>query len=155
MSQTRLDPVLETLADLIGINSVNPNYDGGVPEEEMSRYVEEFFGRRGIETWRQSVFPQRDNVIARIPGRNSQRRIVFEAHMDTVSVAGMTIDPFQPVVRDGRMYGRGACDTKGGMAAMMHALASLAEKKITPPCDVWFAAVIDEEFSYRGVVALC
>jgi acetylornithine deacetylase ArgE len=155
MSQTRLDPVLETLADLIGINSVNPNYDGGVPEEEMSRYVEEFFGVRGIETWRQKVFPQRDNVIARIPGRNSHRRIVFEAHMDTVSVAGMTIDPFQPVVRDGRMYGRGACDTKGGMAAMMHALASLAENKLTPHCDIWFAATIDEEFSYRGVVALC
>ncbi len=155
MSPARPDSVLETLADLIRINSVNPNYDGGVPEEEMSRYVEEFFGRRGIETWRQSVFPQRDNVIARIPGRNSHRRIVFEAHMDTVSVVGMTIDPFQPVVRDGRMYGRGACDTKGPMAAMMHALASLAEKKITPPCDIWFAATIDEEFSYRGVVALC
>lgn len=148
-------PVLETLADLIRINSVNPNYDGGVPEAAVARYVENFFRERGIETWRQEVFPDRDNVIARIPGRNSSRRIVFEAHMDTVSVAGMTIDPFQPLIRDGRMYGRGACDTKGGMAAMMHATASLAEDRITPPCDVWFAAAIDEEYSYRGVVALC
>ena len=155
MTQTRLDPVLETLADLIRINSVNPNYDGGVPESAIAGYVEDFFGRRGIETWRQSVFPERDNVIARIPGRDSSRRIIFEAHMDTVSVADMTIDPFEPLVRDGRMYGRGACDTKGGMAAMMHALASLADDNITPPCDVWFAAAIDEEFSYRGVVELC
>ncbi len=119
------------------------------------RYVEEFFGRRGIETWRQPIFPDRENVIARIQGRNPERRIVFEAHMDTVSVAGMTIDPFQPDIRGGRMYGRGSCDTKGGMAAMMQALASLADSQTTPPCDVWFAATIDEEFSYRGVAALC
>jgi acetylornithine deacetylase/succinyl-diaminopimelate desuccinylase family protein len=155
MNLARLQPVLETLADLIRINSVNPNYDGGVPEEAIAQYVEDFFARRGIETWRQHVFPRRDNVIARIPGRNSARRIVFEAHMDTVSVVDMSIDPFDPQVREGRMYGRGSSDTKGPMAAMMHALASLAEDNITPPCDVWFAATIDEEFSYRGVVALC
>ena len=48
--------VLETLADLVRINSVNPNYDGGVPESAIAKYVEEFFGRRGIETWRQPIF---------------------------------------------------------------------------------------------------
>ena len=86
--------VLETLADLISINSVNPNYDGGVPESDVVQYVEDFFRRRGIERWRQHVLPDRDNVIARIPGRDAGRRIVFEAHMDTVSVAGMTIGAF-------------------------------------------------------------
>jgi acetylornithine deacetylase len=146
---------LETLADLVRINSVNPNYDGGVPESALADYVEDYFSKRGIETWRQPIYPERENVIAKIPGHNRDRRIVFEAHMDTVSVAGMTIDPFQPDIRGGRMYGRGACDTKGGMAAMMTALASLADDQITPPCDVWFAATIDEEFSYRGVAALC
>lgn len=152
---TSQSSVLETLADLVRINSVNPNYDGGVPEAAIAQYVEDYFGERGIETWRQPIYPDRENVIARIPGRNPDRRIVFEAHMDTVSVAGMTIEPFQPEIRSGRLYGRGACDTKGGMAAMMNALASLADDQITPPCDVWFAATIDEEFSYRGVVALC
>jgi acetylornithine deacetylase len=75
--------------------------------------------------------------------------------MDTVSASGMTIDPWLPQIRDGRMYGRGACDTKGGLAAMMHAVASLAEEGIEPPCEVLFAATVDEEFSYRGVAALC
>jgi acetylornithine deacetylase/succinyl-diaminopimelate desuccinylase family protein len=148
-------PVIKTLTDLVRINSVNPNYEAGVPEAQMADFVEQFFATRGIETWRQLVYPNRPNVIARIPGRNPQRRIVLEAHMDTVSTVGMTIDPWNPEIRDGKLYGRGACDTKGGMAAMMHAVAALAENQVTPECDVLFAATIDEEFSYRGVVALC
>jgi acetylornithine deacetylase/succinyl-diaminopimelate desuccinylase family protein len=150
-----IDPVLDTLADLIRINSVNPNYDGGVPEAELARYVENFFNTRGIETSWHSVYPDRPNVVARISGRDSSRRIIFEAHLDTVSVSGMTIQPWYPEICDGKMYGRGSCDTKAGMAAMMHALASLAEHSIVPACDVWFAAAMDEEYSYRGVVALC
>ncbi|MEZ6151773.1 MAG: M20 family metallopeptidase [Pirellulaceae bacterium] len=149
------DDVIETLADLVRINSVNPNYDSGVPEVELASYVERYFEHLGIETWRQEVYPDRPNVIARIPGRNPERRIVLEAHLDTVSTDGMTIDPWRPTICDGRLYGRGACDTKGGMAAMMHALASLNRDQTPPECEVLFAATIDEEFSYRGVVALC
>ncbi len=147
--------VLSLLADLIRINSVNPNYDGGVPEEEIACFVEAYFRDRGVEVTRTDVYPQRPNVIARLPGRDSSRRIILEAHLDTVSVKGMTIDPWDPLISNDRMHGRGACDTKGGMAAMMTAVALLAEEGFTPACDVWFAAVIDEEFSYRGVAALC
>jgi acetylornithine deacetylase len=67
----------------------------------------------------------------------------------------MSIAPFEPRVEDGKLYGRGSCDTKAGLAAMMHAIASLHGEGITPPCEVWMAAVVDEEFSYRGVVKLC
>lgn len=155
MSSSPPHPILDTLAELVRINSVNPNYDGGVDEAELADYVECFFARRSVATWRQSVLPGRPNVLARIPGRNPHRRIVLEAHMDTVSASGMTIDPWLPEIRDGRLYGRGACDTKGGLAAMMHAVASLAERRIEPPCEVLFAATIDEEFSYRGVAAFC
>ncbi len=147
--------VLDTLADLIRINSVNPNYDGGVPEREIADFIENYFQQRQIETWRQHVYDDRPNVIARLPGRDSSRRIVLEAHMDTVSVTGMEIAPWDPVVRGGKMYGRGSCDTKAGMAAMMRAVSSLADDAIVPPCDVLFAATIDEEYSYRGVVAFC
>lgn len=155
MNSPNDESLLKLLADLIGINSVNPNYEGGVPEAEMADYVEQYFVQRGIETWRQIVYPNRPNVLARIPGRDSSRRIVLEAHMDTVATVGMSIAPWTPEIRDGKMYGRGSCDTKGGMAAMMHALACLVHHGQTPPCDVLFAATIDEEFSYRGVVALC
>lgn len=150
-----MSPVIQTLADLVRINSVNSSYDGGPGEREVATYVRRFFEQRGIEVWEQEVFPGRPNVMARLPGKNPDRRVLLEAHTDTVSVKGMTIPPFEPVIRDGRMYGRGSCDTKAGLATMMHALASLKKDGLTPPCDVLLAAVVDEEYSYRGVVHLC
>ncbi|HSJ02414.1 MAG TPA: M20 family metallopeptidase [Verrucomicrobium sp.] len=148
-------PLLSTLADLVAINSVNPAYDGGPGEADVAAYVESFFQHRGLEVWKQEVFPGRCNVLARLPGREPGRRIVLEAHMDTVSVKGMEIPPFEPRIVDGKLYGRGACDTKAGLATMMHAVAWLKQQSITPPCEVWLAAVVDEEYSYRGVVKLC
>ena len=153
--------LFETLADLIRINSVNAFYDGGPGEADLARYIEKFFRERGIETWRQSVLDAngsieaRTNVIARIPGNDSNRLIVLEAHMDTVSVQGMSIPPFEPSVQDGLMYGRGACDTKAGLAAMVHAVATIHSSRVKPPCDVLLAAVVDEEYSFRGVKKLC
>ena len=149
------EPVIETLRDLVRINSVNPHYAGGVPEQALAEYVEHFFQQRGIATWRQEVYPGRPNILARLPGRPGGGRIVFEAHLDTVSVAGMPGDPWSGEIRDGKLYGRGACDTKGGMAAMMHAMLELAAKPAGRAREVLFAATIDEEYAYRGVVALC
>jgi acetylornithine deacetylase len=148
-------PVIHTLADLVSINSVNPAYAGGQSEAVICEYIRQFFHTRRIETWEQEVFPGRPNLIARLTGRNPDRRIILEAHTDTASVTGMTTEPFDPRIRDGRLYGRGACDTKGGLAAMMHALASLQADGLVPPCEVWFVAAADEEFSYRGVLRLC
>ncbi len=150
-----MSPVLQTLADLVRINSVNSSYDGGPGEGEASVYVRRFFEHRGIEVWEQEVFPGRHNVIARVPGRDASRRIVFEAHMDTVSIKGMTIAPFDPVIRDGKLHGRGSVDDKAGLAAMMHAVADIHASGEPPPCELWLAAVVDEEFSFRGVVKLC
>jgi len=146
--------VLETLADLVRINSINSAYPDGTSEAGVADYLREFFGERGIETREQEVFPNRSNLIARLPGRNSQRRVILEAHMDTVTVQGMTIPPFEPTVADGRLYGRGSCDTKAGLAGMVHAVAALKAEGFTPPCEVWLAATVDEEHAFRGVARL-
>jgi acetylornithine deacetylase len=148
-------PVIQTLASLVRINSVNSFYEGGPGEREIATWVRHFFEQREIVVWEEEVFPDRPNVIARLPGRDPSRRVILEAHMDTVSVKGMNIPPFEPRIEDGKLFGRGSCDTKGGLAAMMHAVASVHADGLQPPCEVWMAAVVDEEFSYRGVVKLC
>jgi acetylornithine deacetylase len=147
--------VVATLAELIRINSINPAYDNGRPESEVIGYIERFFVERGIETWRQEVLPDRPNLIARLPGRSSGRRVVLEAHVDTASITGMTIPPFEPAIRNNLMYGRGSCDTKAGLAAMMHAVASLHKEGARLECEVWMVAAADEEHSFRGVTKLC
>jgi acetylornithine deacetylase/succinyl-diaminopimelate desuccinylase family protein len=147
--------LIETLSDLVRIQSINPAYEGGLGEAELQQYVAERFRAVDLETFEQEVFEGRSNVIGILPGRDRNRRIVFEAHGDTVGIEGMTIEPFCAEIRNGRLFGRGACDTKGGMAAMMHAVIDLKRSGVVPHCDVWVAAVVDEEYTYRGVVRLC
>ena len=150
-----MTPVLELLAQLVRINSVNSAYEGGSGESEIAAFIHGYFLARGIQVHTQEVFPGRPNILARIPGRNRDRCLVLEAHTDTVSARGMTIPPFEPRVEDRKLFGRGSCDTKAGLAAMMEAMASLHEEGLTPPCDILLCAAVDEEYSYRGVVKLC
>ena len=148
-----MNEMTETLARLISINSINPEW-GGPGEGNAGAFVSTFFENAGLEVWEDEVLPGRSNIIARLPGQDSRRAVLLEAHLDTVSVADMTIPPFDPVVENGKMFGRGACDTKAGLAAMMHAMVSLHRAGDKPPCDVYLAAVIDEENAFRGVVRL-
>lgn len=147
--------LIATLADLVRINSVNPAYAHGETEERIQRYIAGFFEREGIPVEWQELEPGRPNVVAKIQGENPQRRLVLEAHVDTAGIENMTISPFEPVVCDGRLYGRGSCDIKGGLAAMMHAVAAIHRSGKLPPCDVWLAATADEEYSYRGILKFC
>jgi len=150
-----MHPVIATLADLVRINSINPAYPDGTSEASVADYLRDFFRSRGIETRDQEVFPNRSNLIARLPGRDPRRRVILEAHMDTVTVQGMTIPPFEPTIAGNRLHGRGSCDTKAGLAGMVHAVAALKAEGFTPPCEVWLAAVVDEEHAFRGVTKLC
>lgn len=146
--------VITTLADLVRIDSVNPEF-GGPGERGVADYVEGRLRSAGVETLRTEVLPGRDNIVGIVPGRDRSRQVVLEAHMDVVSIAGMTIPPFAPVIEGGRMYGRGSCDTKAGLAGMLHAVIDVHRSGVVPPCDVWLAAVIDEEYLFRGVTRLC
>jgi acetylornithine deacetylase len=80
--------------------------------------------------------------------------VLFEAHQDTVPVTGMTIEPWTPVVRDGRLYGRGACDIKGGMTAMLGAVARLAAERPRGMPTIIMACTVNEEHGFSGATAL-
>lgn len=94
--------------------------------------------------------PGRPNLIARFDGADRSRAYAFEAHSDTVGVVGMTIDPFGSEVRDGKLYGRGACDTKGPMTSMLLALLRHLRDHGRPPVTWYFLATSDEELGGLG-----
>ncbi|MFM8264079.1 MAG: M20 family metallopeptidase, partial [Pirellula sp.] len=149
-----IDPI-QILEQLVRINSVNAFYPDGPGEGKIADYVQSFWNAHGIASRRQSVLLGRDNIIAQVPGLDSNRRLLLEAHMDTVSVAGMTIQPFEPTISDGKLFGRGSCDTKAGLACMMAALANFKNSGKTPKSTIMVASVIDEEYSALGVKKLC
>ncbi len=142
------------LADLVAIPSVNPM---GRPlngpefrEAGMTAYLVQFFRELGVPFDRQVIAQGRENVIARFESPGARQTVLFDAHQDTVPTDGMTIDPFRPVVSEGRMYGRGACDIKGGMAAMLTAFARLVREKPQGAASVVMACTVDEEFTHTG-----
>src|SRR5437773_2701303 len=110
------------LARLVGCPSVNP-VEGPVDdthgEARMANLLGELLGSWGAEVELVEVRPGRPNVLARFRGADEGRSLMLEAHSDTVPVAGMTVPPFGGRVEDGRFYGRGACDDKGPLAAML------------------------------------
>ena len=149
------DEILARLQDLVAIESVNPGLPGGQRGEvEMADYTEKFFTDLGVPCQRQSVYPGRDNVIATLQGKRTDRILLFECHMDTASAEMMTIPPFEPHIRQGHLYGRGACDTKAGGIAMMMAMKTLKNAGIQPNSTIQYAGVVDEENGFGGALAL-
>lgn len=146
------------LQDLVAIPSVNPM---GRPlkgpeyfEGRVSDYLENFFRSLQVPYLRQQVHPGRDNLIARFDRPGSQATIMLDAHQDTVPVDGMTIPPYQPEIRAGRLYGRGSCDVKGGMAAMLAAFARLVRERPPQAASVIMSCTCDEEEQATGARAL-
>jgi acetylornithine deacetylase/succinyl-diaminopimelate desuccinylase-like protein len=150
--------VVELAQALIRIPSVNPDGDPGFDktgEAEVAAYVGEFLKQCGAEVAIEEVLPGRPNVIGRFRSEPSadgkpKPRIVFGPHLDTVGVGGMTIDPFGGEVREGKLWGRGACDTKGPMAAMLWALWEMRDGLATLPVEVHFAGFMSEESDQHG-----
>ncbi|TDU64132.1 acetylornithine deacetylase/succinyl-diaminopimelate desuccinylase [Prosthecobacter fusiformis] len=150
--------VIELCQALVRIPSVNPDGDPGCDqtgEAACATYVGQFLAASGATVQLEEVEPGRPNVIGRFPTRPSadgkpKPRIVFAPHTDTVSVGGMTIDPFGGDLRDDRIWGRGASDTKGPMAAMLWALYEMRADIPSLPVEVHFAGFMSEESAQLG-----
>lgn len=146
------------LRELISIPSVNPDGDPGTShtgEKNIAEFIAGFLKKNGAETKLEFVEPGRPNVIGVFPSKyKPKRRILFAPHSDTVSVAGMTIDPFQPVIKSGKIFGRGATDTKGSVASMLTALSAL-KKHPSEYTEFVFVALMGEESFNRGVRHFC
>ncbi|MEN6407953.1 MAG: M20 family metallopeptidase [Thermoguttaceae bacterium] len=147
---------------LVAIPSVSPMASNAPPEilgeSRLTAFLEKTFREIGLTTWRQPAFPGRENLVARLDGDVPPEKggpvLLLDAHQDTVPVAGMTVAPFDPVERDGRIYGRGSCDTKGGMAAAITAVARLVHEGIHPRPTVLISCTVDEESGFGGVLQL-
>lgn len=150
------------LRQLVAIPSVNPMGRPAVGpemlESRLTDHLEAVFDEIGVPHVRQAVHPGRENLIARLDGRippeRGGRLVLLEAHQDTVPVEGMTIEPFAAEVRDGRLHGRGACDVKGGMVAMLAALARWAAERPAKRPTIAMACTVNEEHGFSGADAL-
>jgi len=139
-----------TLQDLVRINSVNPRLDPTAPGElAIAAYVADALEHLGLEVFRHEPEPGRISVVGRLRGSRPGRSLMLNAHADTVDVAGMD-EPFSGDIRDGRLYGRGAYDMKGGLAAMMAAVKALAGAGRPHAGEILLAAVADEEYASLG-----
>lgn len=145
--------MVDLLQALVRIPSVNPDNAPGTDQTGEGKLVD-FLGNwlavHGAEVVTEEVRPGRPNLIARFAPMDGRPRVMFGPHSDTVGVGGMVIDPFGAELRDGRLWGRGACDTKGPMAAMLWALVAEKERLADLPVAMDFVAFMGEESGQWG-----
>ncbi|MBN1436691.1 MAG: M20 family metallopeptidase [Sedimentisphaerales bacterium] len=145
--------VVELARALVAIASVSPQdriqWSHPYGEEAIAQYVHDWFVREGLNAEFWSVAPGRPNVVVQAEGQDRTKTLLLSAHLDTVDVQGMTIDPFDPVIKDGRLYGRGSCDTKGCLAAMMIAVRDRIRAGRLPH-NIVFLASCGEEHNMLG-----
>ena len=149
-----MDDVIRLLADLVAIPSVNPMGRALSGDEflegRLTDFLETWLRDRGIACRREPVSSGRDNLLALYEAPGARRTILFDVHQDTVPVDGMTIPPFEPTIESGRLHGRGSCDVKGGMAAMLAAFVRLVRERPSDSASVLLALTVDEEFTHTG-----
>lgn len=142
------------LAELIALPSVNPAFlpprHPQAGEGRMAEYLAALGARAGLDIEFQPVLPHRPNLLARLrPAGKIRRTILLAPHLDTVNVA--QADQFTPRTQGGRMFGRGACDTKGSVAAFFSALCDLALAGARPrETEIIFVGLVDEEHGQSG-----
>src|SRR5690606_12368761 len=149
------EDVVQLLSAMVAIPSVNPFYrkpdqpPQWFGEERLACFIRDWLVGEGIEATLEEALPGRPNVVARLKGVSGAPSMIWEGHMDTVQVDGMTA-PFEPRIEGERLYGRGAVDDKGCLAMFMLAMRALKRRGCR--CDLTFVAAIDEEVTFEGVL---
>jgi acetylornithine deacetylase len=149
-----MDPVVALLSDLVAIDSVNPSLiEGGAGEAAIAQFISAWMRGAGFDVRLDEIAAGRVNVIATADGDGAGPTRMLCGHTDTVGADGMAA-PFSPAIRDGRLYGLGAQDMKGGVAAMMAGAAHWLQSGHRGSGRVIVAAVADEEYASIGAEAL-
>jgi acetylornithine deacetylase len=147
-----MEPVVKLLADLVAIPSMNPmgrtRSGREYSEQTLAEFLAGFLKKSGIDVQLQQVAPGRPNVLAYVDARAS-KTILLEAHLDTVHADNMAVEPFDPVIRDEKLYGRGSCDTKGSMACFLQAVLNVLARGSLKQ-NVVLLFVSDEEYRFTG-----
>jgi succinyl-diaminopimelate desuccinylase len=151
----RMERARAILADLIALPTVNPMgrpYMGTEPVERKAlAYIEELFRPYGVQLRRQPAGPIHESLIISCPGRSRDGITLLESHVDTVPAEDWPDRAFTPRVEGTVMYGRGACDDKGSLTAMILAVLSILEDGSLPPYPVVLLAAADEEYAKLGI----
>jgi acetylornithine deacetylase len=149
-----VDRALQLLKDLIAVDSINPSLvPGAAGEAAVARTIAEAMRGMGLTVETQDAAPGRPNVVGTLHGRVPGRSLMFCGHIDTVGVSGMA-RPFDPAEKDGKIFGRGSQDMKGGVAAMIDAARVVAESGGLAAGKLVIACVVDEEHASIGADAL-
>lgn len=152
MPQLSIDApyLVQTLSDLVSLNSINATLvPDGPGEAQIGAYVAQAMQALGLQVRVDEVAPGRVNVVGRRVGSGGGRSLMWNAHMDTVGLNGMQ-HPFTPVIREGKLYGRGSQDMKGSLAAMLAAVKALNQAGVELEGDLLLTAVADEEYGSLG-----
>jgi acetylornithine deacetylase/succinyl-diaminopimelate desuccinylase family protein len=151
------DELTKLLADLVATPSINPmgrdRRGKEYLEESVAQQVLHYLKRHRIDVEIQHVFPGRPNILGFVDV-GARETMLLEAHLDTVPVDNMSIDPFDPVVKKGKLFGRGSCDTKASLAAILFSVKSLLPSRNRLSRNIIIAAVCDEEYGLNGTKAI-
>ncbi|MEM7370258.1 MAG: ArgE/DapE family deacylase [Bacteroidota bacterium] len=147
--------LLKLLQRMISIPSINPDLSAdGTGESELADFLGNYLESHGFEVEIQDLQEGRKNTVAMWKGSGGGQSLMLNGHIDTVGIQGMTIDPFDPVFKEGKIYGRGSMDMKSGVAAQIMAAIALKEAGFQPTGDLILACVADEEYESIGTQAL-
>lgn len=147
-----MNEITSLLQQLVAIDSINPDLvPGGAGEREIAHFIANWLERAGVEVTLDEPVSGRPNVVGVVRGSGGGRSLLLNGHMDTVGITGME-RPHEPIVEGNRLYGRGAYDMKGGLAAIM--VAAAQAKKLPLRGDVIVTAVTDEEYVSIGTQSI-